>query len=1042
MEAKVGEKFHHFYGPGEPEFVLMEKDLKGDGKRSVEWDLNDWKWDGDLFIASPLRPVPATDCRSRQLFPVREEEVPLAGDSSNSLSSSSDEMNVGSEKGRRELEKRRRVFVVEESGLNDDGGNLSLKLGGDEYPIAESEFGNNWDGKNGKKSKVASGSVSNRSVCQVENCGADLTNAKDYHRRHKVCEMHSKASKALVANVMQRFCQQCSRFHVLQEFDEGKRSCRRRLAGHNRRRRKTHPETVVNGNSVNDDRSSSYLLITLLKILSNMQSNNSDQTKDQDLLSHLLRNLASFGNATNGSQDLHNNGATDGLSPEIVPRLLSNGAGPSSHLPSTSKANGNIDADCTGRRIIDQNVRPVASEMPQNVFSKDSSLSRTVQTMLHSETSTLSQLKGSSPSKTVSPGSDIGRARLSNIDLNNVYDSSQDNLEVFEGRNPPTNYGSGSPDFPSWLRKDSHLSSPPQTSGNSDSASGHSPSSSSGDAQSRTDRIVFKLFGKDPSDFPLALQGQILDWLSHSPTDIESYIRPGCIVLTIYLRLPESTWQELCSNLSSCLSRLLDGSNDSFWRTGWVYARVQHHIVFICSGQVVLETPIPLKRDNHCKISSVTPIAVSIRGGSVQFVVRGFHLFRPSAKLLCAAGGKYLVQETTNDLVDADSLKEHNELQCLSFPCSVPDIVDRGFIEVEEHGLSSGFFPFIVAEHDVCSEIRMLENAIEMTESLDNNDGSTEIMNTKTRALNFIHELGWLLHRVRLRGRLSDLNSNLNAFEFSRFKWLMDFSMDRDWCAVVKKLLDIVFDGTVSADKHPSVELALLEMGLLHRAVRRSCRPMVELLLGYIPNKALATEETKLKQQVKGESAVFFFKPDAVGPAGLTPLHLAASRDGSKSILDALTNDPGLVGVQAWKNARDSTGFTPEDYARFRGHYSYIHLVHSKINKISGMVHIVDIPAGIFTDQKLSSSLSNAKAASLEIDKSEPKAVRTQQNCKLCERSRTLGNSRSYLAYRPVLLSMVAIATVCVCVALLFKSSPEVLFVYPFRWELVDYGFI
>lgn len=33
------------------------------------------------------------------------------------------------------------------------------------------------------------------------------------------------------------------RFHLLKEFDEGKRSCRRRLAGHNERRRKPHPET-------------------------------------------------------------------------------------------------------------------------------------------------------------------------------------------------------------------------------------------------------------------------------------------------------------------------------------------------------------------------------------------------------------------------------------------------------------------------------------------------------------------------------------------------------------------------------------------------------------------------------------------------------------------------------------------------------------------------------------------------------------------------------------------------------------------------------
>lgn len=61
-----------------------------------------------------------------------------------------------------------------------------------------------------------------------------------------------------------------SRFHVLQEFDEGKRSCRRRLAGHNKRRRKTHPEHVVNGGSLNDEKGSSYLLITLLRILSNL----------------------------------------------------------------------------------------------------------------------------------------------------------------------------------------------------------------------------------------------------------------------------------------------------------------------------------------------------------------------------------------------------------------------------------------------------------------------------------------------------------------------------------------------------------------------------------------------------------------------------------------------------------------------------------------------------------------------------------------------------------------------------------------------------
>ncbi|XP_039117523.1 protein LIGULELESS 1-like [Dioscorea cayenensis subsp. rotundata] len=86
--------------------------------------------------------------------------------------------------------------------------------------------------------------------CQADGCGADLSGAKHYHRRHKVCEFHSKAAVVLFAGgVQQRFCQQCSRFHVLSEFDETKRSCRKRLADHNRRRRKPKPHQSSSSNS-------------------------------------------------------------------------------------------------------------------------------------------------------------------------------------------------------------------------------------------------------------------------------------------------------------------------------------------------------------------------------------------------------------------------------------------------------------------------------------------------------------------------------------------------------------------------------------------------------------------------------------------------------------------------------------------------------------------------------------------------------------------------------------------------------------------------
>ncbi len=151
-----------------------------------------------------------------------------------------------------------------------------------------------------------------------------------------------------------------------------------------------------------------------------------------------------------------------------------------------------------------------------------------------------------------------------------------------------------------------------------------------------------------------------------------------------------------------------------------------------------------------------------------------------------------------------------------------------------------------------------------------------------------------------------------------------------------------------------------------------------------------------------------------------------------------MTNLVGLiqVGIEAWKSARDSTGFTPEDYARLRGHYSYIHLVQRKINKRSAAEHVVlNIPS-VLASCSVSQKQNNEQTSSFGIIGS------VRQPCKLCDQKLAYGTASRSLVYRPVMLSMVAIAAVCVCVALLFKSSPEVLLFRPFRWEMLDFGTI
>ncbi|XP_051138761.1 squamosa promoter-binding-like protein 8 [Andrographis paniculata] len=132
---------------------------------------------------------------------------------------------------------------------------IGLNLGGRTYfASSEDDFVNRLY----RRSRILDPGSVNSPRCQAEGCNADLTHAKHYHRRHKVCEFHSKAATVIAAGLTQRFCQQCSRFHLLSEFDNGKRSCRKRLADHNRRRRKSHHSNQDNPNKSSSSSSSAH----------------------------------------------------------------------------------------------------------------------------------------------------------------------------------------------------------------------------------------------------------------------------------------------------------------------------------------------------------------------------------------------------------------------------------------------------------------------------------------------------------------------------------------------------------------------------------------------------------------------------------------------------------------------------------------------------------------------------------------------------------------------------------------------------------------
>jgi hypothetical protein len=260
--------------------------------RRKEWDMKAWNWDSVMFVAQPASWTASGSANEgTQRHSVDENgghrRAPEFTFQLEGSSGAPRQPLLGD--GRSESELQSRSFFDRETPsppqnsakslrvddtAPEEVGSLGLKLGGSSYPIVEEDG----SGSHGVKRTRSSSPQSQVPMCQVDNCKADLSKAKDYHRRHKVCDMHSKAANASVMQLMQRFCQQCSRFHPLPEFDEGKRSCRRRLEGHNRRRRKTQTDPTARSYLMGDDdligRGGAGLVSGLLHILAQLQGKN------------------------------------------------------------------------------------------------------------------------------------------------------------------------------------------------------------------------------------------------------------------------------------------------------------------------------------------------------------------------------------------------------------------------------------------------------------------------------------------------------------------------------------------------------------------------------------------------------------------------------------------------------------------------------------------------------------------------------------------------------------------------------------------------
>eukprot|EP00898_Chlorokybus_atmophyticus_P009014 jgi/Chlat1/9113/Chrsp97S09276 len=288
--------------------------------------------------------------------------------------------------------------------------------------------------------------------CQVDGCGVGLASEKEYYKRHRVCPQHAKGDAVLSGGFLQRFCQQCSRFQPLVDFDADKRSCRMRLKGHNRRRRKTR------------------------------EGSEEPEPKAQGAAS--AATTAGPGDAAATAATASPGVPVPALSMQQMQMLLLAGVGGGAAVPRLPVVLDLMPQD----RVLSGTQAAASATLNQALLSTQAQLLSTL-----AQAQVNAAMQGAMSGSLMAGSHNTGAAAI----------------------------------LPALL-----------------------------EAQ----RILID--GGQRAQF----LSQVLDWLSGFPFTVDSYIRPGCVLLTLEAIMPRTQWQQLKKDMTSTVKKLLNGRGKSFWK--------------------------------------------------------------------------------------------------------------------------------------------------------------------------------------------------------------------------------------------------------------------------------------------------------------------------------------------------------------------------------------------------------------------------------------------------------------------------------------------
>ncbi|KAJ0764843.1 putative transcription factor SBP family [Helianthus annuus] len=374
-----------------------------------------------------------------------------------------------------------------------------------------------------------------------------------------------------------------------------------------------------------------------------------------------------------------------------------------------------------------------------------------------------------------------------------------------------------------------------------------------------TGRISFKLYDWNPAEFPRRLRHQIFQWLANMPVELEGYIRPGCTNLTIFIAMPRFMWMKLSEDPVVCIHDLLASPRNLLSGRHTFFVNLNNTIFSVMKGG---RSVIKIKAvEKSPKLHYVQPTCFEA-GKPIEFLACGSNLLQPRLRFLVSFAGKYIKDDARVSICnqrDTSTTNLDHQFLSICAPRTELNAFGPGFIEVENESGLSNFIPILVAEEEVCSEIKIMQTKYYSTlRSRDSKSSSCEVAVNKFSEV--LVDMAWLLKQPIVE----DTECAIMSSQLQRFTFLLNFLIEYESTTVLKRILHCMEMRVIRSGGMFGYDKTLLQETLNHATEVLNQRLEKNVNLGSHSNDILSEDES-----CRDEVHSFVSTVNQVSPSGL-----------------------------------------------------------------------------------------------------------------------------------------------------------------------------